>query len=385
MSTTRGRRRAVVALAAFGLFLAVGPAPSAVAANGAMAAGDATAPGTGKWQVSVRDDCHDEKESCAYQDTSASGPRDIWAVGDGVDDGSGPAALVRHWDGKEWSTVGPKVDGSLRSVSTKSADETWLAGYQFDGDRIAPLSLRWNGDELERLPVPAGEANTTVDAVSVGKGSPWMVGSSNNGDGTYTDLAWRWTGKKWAEVKIPDLSPKRGGLVDVAASADDDVWVLGDQGDDGDHYVQHWDGTRWTKAKLPSLEGTKDATDIQVANGDVYVIGDHTSDADPYQETPFVQTMLNGEWQNLAAPEFHGTVTSMARDGKGGLWLAGSDYDASASRLDHWDGKEWTSVPGPDGSIASLTNIPDTTDLWSSGGSGVDDEGYDAFVAKYLP
>lgn len=379
-----GRRLAAGLLLGVLAAVSVVPTSAAYGANGSLVSKAAEGSGDG-WQVRVRDDCYDDKVSCVYRDTSASGRSDIWAVGDQVDDGTAVAGLLRHWNGAHWAPVQPPVEGTLTSVSSKSARQTWVAGYTAKDGDLRPLTLRWTGTRLEQVPVPAGDDDTTLAAVSVGQGRPWLVGTSSNGDGTYRDLAWRWTGSRWQEVAVPDLSPGAGGLVDIAAVAEDDVWVVGNRGDGERHYVLHWDGSNWSEAKLPEQPGGSHATNIQSVYGRIHVVGGRTTAAEPYRERPFVQRLVHGSWRAAPSPRYDGRLTTVARDGTGGVWFGGNDYSSGTARLDRWDGTSMRRAPGPGGELASLTNVPGTTTLWASGGAGADGEGYHAYVARYAP
>jgi hypothetical protein len=72
---------------------------------------------------------------------SASGPADVWAVGDFVDgiDAHGYSStdlrtLVEHWDGTAWtmmSTPTPPLGGQLYAVAAVSPTDVWAVGGYF--------------------------------------------------------------------------------------------------------------------------------------------------------------------------------------------------------------------------------------------------------------
>jgi len=121
---------------------------------------------------------------------SASAANNAWAVG-GYDNGSGPRALVAHWNGFQWVRVAspnpspaPYQD-HLNAVLTRSPTSVWAAGY-WDQPGVGPKTwmLHWNGVKWTTIstPNPGGSLHTNeLIAISgTSCANIWAVGDYYN-------------------------------------------------------------------------------------------------------------------------------------------------------------------------------------------------------------
>lgn len=80
----------------------------------------------------------------------------------------------------------------------------------------------------------AGVAAISADDV-------WAVGSTGSGA-----LILHWDGRKWSPAKLPSLSP--GSSLDgVAGTSARNVWAVGNGGSDDMSLILHWNGKAWKR------------------------------------------------------------------------------------------------------------------------------------------
>lgn len=211
---------------------------------------------------------------------AGNGPSNVWLWGDR----GGEYALWR-WDGDSWHNV-PAPDAYTYSLVTVSPTETWLFSDQVwrwngtewsqapqppqeiytatagtDGQLWGPTrrgAVHWDGDEwsLARGPVDLDRLDAGADATA--SGAFWSVTHKRGFD--YLPRIVRVSGSTVTAVDAPvELCGSGARLVlsDVAAEADDDVYVGGrcvhrrgnaDPGDDSlFSFVAHYDGQSWTR------------------------------------------------------------------------------------------------------------------------------------------
>lgn len=151
-----------------------------------------------------------------------------------------------------------------------------------------------------------GNASGFSVIIATGAGQAWAFGGTNPG-GPSTPIAARWNGTSLTSSPLP------GGLTgfinDASAPAANDVWAAGQYG----RYVLHWNGKgwhiarRWPSGQITGLNA--------ISANDVWVFG-----------TSITGSRLVGTW--------------------------------------HFDGRSWTPVPGPAGSIYRASAVSHT-DIWA--------------------
>jgi hypothetical protein len=160
-----------------------------------------------------------------------TGPADAWAVGDTATGGG-----IMHWDGTSWTTTFSLPSGDngsgLLSVWASSASDAWAVG-------IAGAVVHWNGTTWTVVPTPVtSEPITNLEGVwASAPGDVWIV--DQNGD------VWRGNAELgWKAI----AAPIRGGDGDfgIWGSGASDVWVIGGEPGGSLDAVVHWDGTSFT-------------------------------------------------------------------------------------------------------------------------------------------
>jgi hypothetical protein len=182
----------------------------------------------------------------------ALGPNDVWAAGRWVTQdsvGVGLAkivTLILHWDGTAWSVVpspnSPAGTSSsmLTGLAASGPSDIWAIGQVDDWTTgiHAPLILHWDGARWSNI--PTGDLGPGVKLYGVATARPgdaWVVGDGANGGGS-TPLIAHWDGNTWTRRAG---TGDHGYLRGVVAVAPDDAWAVGAPG-----LIRHWDGHAWS-------------------------------------------------------------------------------------------------------------------------------------------
>ncbi len=209
--------------------------------------------------------------------------KDAWAVGDYL----GPVrdlALTEHWDGVSWTVVGAENPAAginrFAGVSGINATDVWAVGFRRESDSMSPRTLieRWDGLHWTVVPSPSPGRTaslTNVHAVSVG--DVWAVGTYDAGN-TFLPLVEHWNGKSWTIKPSPEASNATAQV--VAVRPPKDIWVAGasSQGHGDDWSIQHWDGARWIQTT--PAPGATGVVNTMVINGDsIWAMGTYRTTA----------------------------------------------------------------------------------------------------------
>jgi len=162
---------------------------------------------------------------------SASGPRDVWAVGQDIDSTTDKTVILR-WNGTRWSRVpspNPETHNDLSAVAATSPANAWAAGTAIGGGLSSTLILHWNGRAWTRVRSPGGDAGTAsflTGLAATTERNVLAVGVLTTGSAGGT-LVLRWTGSAWRRMPSPNLGPSSNNLFAVAASSAGNIWAVG--------------------------------------------------------------------------------------------------------------------------------------------------------------
>lgn len=310
--------------------------------------------------------------------------RDIWAVGQQAGaDGEKSTTVTAHWNGTEWRVVpspnGPDTPTSknnLYAVSGSSASDVWAVGaYAQDGAHFKALAMHWDGSTWSIVPTPNPGAldNTFNDVSALAPDDVWAVGSylaSEHVDAHM--MIMHWDGRAWSQVATPNASTHN--LLAVRAVSRNDVWAAGTQ-------VLHWSGRKWNIEDTPEAYTGGYLDGIAVAGpDDVWVVGNDGNES--------VALHWDGErWAGTHGPKLavgpypHEVVAISSDD----VWSVGEYTDKPGDRqllLMRWDGKTWSAIANPlageDTRLIGLTKAGNT--LWAVGTRGRDGESKPLFM-----
>ena len=149
----------------------------------------------------------------AYDFTTvdATGPDDVWAAGSVQTEGApGPVALLRHYDGKAWTSVSLPVlangTSEITALDIRSPSEGWAVGSEYvPGVSRHSIVLRLQAGQWTRTSAPPIDAaGTTLDSVYAGPGDAWAVGERTDEKGDDAGVVLHFDGQRWENVPVPD-------------------------------------------------------------------------------------------------------------------------------------------------------------------------------------
>ncbi len=195
---------------------------------------------------------------------TATSSSNAWAVGL-YSTGTGPNALVLHWNGTAWTQQPSPIQAELHSVAGAAPASAWAAGSMGGGPVFKTLIEHWNGTawSQQASPNPAGFAfGSQLDGVAAtSSSSAWAVGESvkDVGPSVSQTLIARWNGTAWAQVSSPNPGGTGSGsanfLLSVTATSASNAWAVGSYATsptvNGHTLVVHWNGTAWKQQPSP--------------------------------------------------------------------------------------------------------------------------------------
>jgi hypothetical protein len=310
-------------------------------------------------------------------DISATGPRDAWAIAQvcGSSCGSRSATLaVEHWDGSSWRQLPAMPRRVLHAdnafVGASSDTDAWVFA-EFDRGADA---LHWDGRRWKLFKAPG--CGRVFPAV-FGPDDAWAFSDGSRACGAH------FNGRRWRKVVMPGIPGA------VSAVSRNDIWAEGvippgrggsdgrDVGSRG-NVAMHWNGRSWAAIAFPDLHLRSSQ---RLVGGNIAAAGPRSvwveygiQTKDSNALTELLLHWDGASWHRIPVPLAPFGVWSMARDGRGGLWLT-ADGDGPAGLtwfFYHVSRGQVTLVPAPAkrGSAqlygaGQLAWVPGTTSLWA--------------------
>jgi len=272
---------------------------------------------------------------------TAIASNDVWAVGYVVASGGRHQSVTMHWDGTQWTNVpspGSGLSSELFGVAMLPSGEVWAVGNK---DEAIPLIIFWNGSQWVEAAAPVSGLRTLLRGVTaVSINDAWAVGWAYDDEAQVYPRAivMRWDGIQWNLV--PTSLPQTDTLFNaVTAITPNDVWAVGGYRTEAGSFaplIEHWDGTQWRQATLPSnLEGILSSVS-GVAGNDVWASGDHWG----------VGTLLHWNGVQWSGSSGSWPIAAVYARAWNDVWAVG-DAGIGRTFIRHWDGTQWSSVSSP--------------------------------------
>jgi hypothetical protein len=321
-----------------------------------------------------------------FDSVTAVSAREAWAVGDYFTghEGGPSGAFIEHWDGNRWHIVGAPIPhhAILWSVSASGPRDVWAVG--------GTLIEHWDGNRWRLVTLPSHHRGSLFAVAARTPHDAWAVGTHNRGSASET-LIRRWNGAQWSVVPSPNPPGGSGRgpyaiLRSVAVISATDVWAAGYSGTRqpavSRTLIEHWDGRRWTIVPSPNVRSGHGATNdilFSISGSrpdDVWAVGSWGSLARGYGGGGDHALALhwNGQrWALSATPALsHRTLLSGVLAQAGGAWAVGDhglqpDQQTLAER---WDGTHWTVVPSPSGFALAAVSTSADGETWAVGSNG---------------
>lgn len=300
---------------------------------------------------------HANAQQTVWRDVKVFGLDDVWAVGDvfvPVAGGFDTHTSVGRWDGRGFGIVpspspGPApglVTCILWAIDGTSGSDVWVGGTyhrQVAGGWITAqaFAMHYDGQGWtvpQDLPLPTTGLSAQVggskilDIAAIASDDVWLVGdwrdiqSLANPVPVRPGLLLHWNGSAMAQTLLPVVGTSGDQHFNaVAATAPNDVWIVGGAGDLSTltgttvPVVFHYDGSTWTHRPCPAPPGFVDLYDVELVGNDHVSVFGYASTS-VADRTPF---------------------------------------------LAQWDGAAWTLLPGPPGARAAKAFAPNV--IWAVG------------------
>ena len=252
----------------------------------------------------------------------------------------------------------------FRDVSATDRLEAWAVGVTrtdpADESQVVPAAEHWDGYGWSRAPLPSvasggGELTSVADR---GPTDAWAVGSEQPTGSTWPKMpvALHWDGQSWSRLVLPVTN---GALTDVLAQGQNDVWAVGYDWDFGSlaepfgtttSIALHWDGSAWQA--LPTLTNVTLSGVAPDGAGGLWLVG-YRDDPQQGIGQAVIYQWTGGSLVQVATPAESGTSSyldgvTLAPDGQ--AWAVGSQTptnDTSVALIEHWNGTSWQQVPAP--------------------------------------
>ncbi|HEX4941696.1 MAG TPA: hypothetical protein VFW51_04105 [Actinomycetota bacterium] len=237
--------------------------------------------------------------STVLTDVEAVRSDDVWAVGywSTVPDAP-PSPLIVHWDGTAWASIDSPALGTwseLQGVSASGPDDVWAVGNTEVrvGDAFVERALfeHWDGAawQVVSTTLVARRAPFTLESVDVrSPRDAWAVGEITRAR-SIRSLSFHWDGARWTEV--PTVNPSDTVfLAGVAISSRDRVYAVGSTWNDAQRrtvtLVERWNGSRWVRERTANRPDGNELFDVALRSSSVFAVGSHwANDGDGPQRT----------------------------------------------------------------------------------------------------
>lgn len=263
---------------------------------------------------------------------------DVWVVGADARDGSGPYVL--HYDGAKFVRYHTGDEGDLWWVNIAPDGDVWMVGDEGRIFRFDPASETFTA-------MQAPDASRLYGVFAFADDDVWAVGGEEN-DGT--SVVWHYDGSTWAApADLPAGLTDGLVLFKVWGTAPGDLWIVGQGG-----AALRYQGGAWSRVEsIPRPLFTVHGNDtLTVAVGGVIdgLVMENSGNASLEDKTPELAPQLNGVYVNADG-------SAVASGYEGAIWQRSADGAWS----------EVASVPTTLNSYHAVYQDPDGG-IWAVGG-----------------
>jgi photosystem II stability/assembly factor-like uncharacterized protein len=262
----------------------------------------------------------------------------IFMLSDGsVGSAVGDAETIIHWNASTWLAQTSPTYVDLTAVSMVASNDGWAVGtngtiFRYDGTSWA---------HYETLP-----SNVTLfglDMVTSSYG--WAVGAPNEPKFPPTIL--RWNGAAWTVVSPSGVAVNQT-LYAVDSVSQTESWAVGNNATKGPATMLKWDGSIWTSVPSGTPTNSSLRAIKMLSSTDGWAVGCGPTKQATCQY-PIIVRWNGLAWSAVTPPSgikgLMGIFMLSPTDG----WAVGSANSTIGGQatIIHWDGSQWTSVPGP--------------------------------------
>lgn len=226
----------------------------------------------------------------------------------------------------------------------------------------APACTAWTGVQPAD-PGGVSNENVIVGVAALSSCDAWAVGDYFNGTADQA-LIERWDGTIWTPAASPN-PPGPAHLRGVAASSARNAWAVGYyfNGTNAQPLIEHWNGTTWKQVASPAPAGPAHdniLTGVAVTSGsNAWAVGFYVLNGTVART--LIEHWNGRSWQQVPGPNpssSDNTLAGVTATSAGNAWTVGqylnSSGNAARTLVEHWNGRTWKQVPSP--SPSSVAN-----------------------------
>jgi hypothetical protein len=264
----------------------------------------------------------------------------------------GEAETIIRWNGSTWFAQTSPTYATLNAVSMIASNDGWAVGsggtiFRYDGTSWA---------HYETLPSAVDLFGLYMRASNDG----WAVGDSLLGttpSGGFPPTILRWEGAAWTVVTPSGVAAGQA-LYAVDTVSATESWAVGSgravpPAPSLPATILKWDGTIWTSVPSGTPAGTSLYSIDMLSSTDGWAVGCTDPTATPPCQIPIIVRWNGLAWSAVTPPSgIYGLrdVFMLSPTNGWAVGYAPSGTVPSGTRqatIIHWDGSQWTSVPGP--------------------------------------
>lgn len=191
---------------------------------------------------------------------AAISANNVWAVGYRTGGDTVSDTLIEHWNGTRWTVHASPSPGNhvneFYGVAATGPSNIWAVGQTYNaGEQPSALIERWNGQDWTTQATPAAASTLSLHAAAAVSGTvAWAAGTTVG-----RTLAERWNGRAWQFQDTPDpifSADPTLALNGTAALSASNTWAVGYSGEvynpDSKTLIEHWNGQSWQVTPSPN-------------------------------------------------------------------------------------------------------------------------------------
>lgn len=285
---------------------------------------------------------------------------------------------LAKWNGVIWSETGTganalNANNAIATIAAKSSTEIYAAGYFTDGSGNHYIA-KWDGTNWLQVNNPQSPfiAYDDVYSIQVDVNDNIYAGGNFTNKAGHQFIA-KWNGNSWNEPgsKGDPFYFNSGEIYEIEGDTANNVYVSGYVYNNGEsHLIEHWDGKGWSLlSTTPGLGVFVDGNPFTESNnmaidkaGNLYVTGRHQTNIDSGYDC--VLKWDGKKWSVLEDftnalntyndNAVYNSITDIETDEQGNVYAVGNFNPSAIHNLAKWDGKKWSYVSQPNGTIQKL-------------------------------
>ncbi|MCC6675576.1 MAG: hypothetical protein IT436_00405 [Phycisphaerales bacterium] len=317
------------------------------------------------------------------------------------------AQLCAPWEVVPTPSPADATQAVIRDLDAIAPDDVWAVGSYYNGERIAQMSMHWNGSGWRFFDIPV--------YLSFGSGFLWAVEAAGPNDvwaagdqirqapdgfvGTHT-LVVRWDGSGWHLLPTPIQSGGSGDLIwDIEIVGPDNVWFVGEGHpvpvSSQPSLAMRWDGSSFeiipTPIINPIVYGFGNGNSLHALDAlgpdDMWAVG-AGGDGDPIIGASQILHWNGSDWEHRPGPipgrwhQLDAVIALSSTD----VWAGGEYFGFDGAYHGfaiHWNGSSWTEFPVPTSITDFVAYAPD--DIYASGGGVMHWDGESWTIVETFP